>query len=64
MSYKFDPENPFKDERKRANSARKTETEEGMKIEHYFSSPGVHPFEEIEWEMRSAKISSDSGMLN
>ncbi|MBN1360128.1 MAG: hypothetical protein JW993_06030, partial [Sedimentisphaerales bacterium] len=61
MSYKFDPENPFKDERARAKTALKTETAEGMKVEHYFSTPGMHPFEEIEWEMRSAKISSDSG---
>ncbi len=61
MSYRFDPENPFKDERTRAKAALKTETTRGMKVEHYFATAGVHPFEEIEWEMRSAKISSDSG---
>jgi ribonucleoside-diphosphate reductase alpha chain len=30
-------------------------------LEHYFSTPGVHPFEQLEWENRSARISSDSG---
>jgi len=32
-----------------------------LKIEHFFSTPGVHPFEQLEWEMRSAKITDDSG---
>jgi ribonucleoside-diphosphate reductase alpha chain len=33
----------------------------GLKIEHFFSTPGVHPFEQLEWEMRSAKITGDNG---
>jgi ribonucleoside-diphosphate reductase alpha chain len=61
MSYKFDPENPFKAERARVKTAVRTENRKGLNIEHFFSKPGVHPFEELEWEKRTAKISSDSG---
>lgn len=61
MSYKFDPENPFEDERKRVKKALQAKNTKGLTIEQHFSTPGVHPFEELEWETRSAKISSDSG---
>ncbi|MDI9433051.1 MAG: vitamin B12-dependent ribonucleotide reductase [Planctomycetota bacterium] len=61
MSYKFDPENPFKDDRKRAAKGRVLQDAKSLKIEPHFSTPNKHPFEEIEWEIRSAKISSDSG---
>ena len=33
----------------------------GMSFEHSFSKPGVHPFDEIEWEKRTAEITDDSG---
>lgn len=33
----------------------------GMVFSHYFSKPGVHPFEEIEWDRREAVISDASG---
>ncbi|OHB68181.1 MAG: ribonucleoside-diphosphate reductase [Planctomycetes bacterium RBG_13_62_9] len=61
MSYRFDPENPFKEEPTRAKAVPPIEHSKGLPMEHSFSSPGVHPFEQLEWEMRSAKISSDSG---
>ncbi len=61
MSYKFDPENPFKDERKQVKKALQAKHAKGLTIEQHFSDPGVHPFEELEWETRAAKISSDSG---
>ena len=61
MSYKFDPENPFKDDRKRARKGLTTQDAKGLTIEPHFSTPNKHPFEEIDWEVRSAKISSDSG---
>jgi ribonucleoside-diphosphate reductase alpha chain len=61
MSYKFDPENPFKAERARVKTAVRTENKKGLNVEPYFSKPGVHPFEQLEWEKRTAKISSDSG---
>ncbi len=61
MSYKFDPENPFKSERVRTKKALQSENGKGLNIEPFFSTPGTHPFEQIEWETRSAKISSDNG---
>ena len=61
MSYKFDPENPFRDEQSQPKTAVETVESRGLRIEHFFSIPGVHPFEQLEWEMRSAKITSDSG---
>ncbi len=33
----------------------------GLKIPRYFSNPSVHPFDEIEWERRNAKIAGDNG---
>jgi ribonucleoside-diphosphate reductase alpha chain len=33
----------------------------GLKIERCFSTPGVHPFEQIEWENRTAKIADENG---
>jgi ribonucleoside-diphosphate reductase alpha chain len=61
MSCKFDPENPFKAGHVHAKTALRTENGKGVPIEHFFSTAGVHPFEQLEWEKRSAKISSDSG---
>jgi ribonucleoside-diphosphate reductase alpha chain len=61
MSYKFDPENPFKSEHKQAETAIKASEAMGLKIEQFFSTPGVHPFDQLEWERRSAKITGDNG---
>jgi ribonucleoside-diphosphate reductase alpha chain len=32
-----------------------------LTVELFFSTPGTHPFDQLEWETRSAKIASDSG---
>ena len=61
MSYKFDPENPFKTEKTKLKAATTTTETKGLKIEHFFSTPGIHPFEQLDWETRSAKISGDNG---
>jgi hypothetical protein len=62
MSYKFDPENPFKrDETELQTAQGGRQDTEGVKVEHFFSTEGVHPFDELEWETRSAKIAGDSG---
>ncbi len=63
MSYKFNPENPFKDQQPQPKTAVRACESRGLKIEHFFSTPGVHPFEQLEWEMRSAKITDDSGQV-
>jgi ribonucleoside-diphosphate reductase alpha chain len=62
MSYKFDPENPFETKQQRPKTSVKAVNEsKGLKMEHYFATPGVHPFEQLDWETRSAKISGDNG---
>ncbi len=33
----------------------------GLKIDRHFSTAGVHPFDEIEWETRNAKITDETG---
>ncbi|MDD5134675.1 MAG: vitamin B12-dependent ribonucleotide reductase [Phycisphaerae bacterium] len=33
----------------------------GLRINQVFSTPTVHPFDEIEWELREAKITGDNG---
>jgi len=63
MSYKFDPENPFKNQQTKPRNEVNTNTAEtkGLRIEHFFSTKGVHPFEQLRWETRSAKITNDAG---
>jgi len=61
MSYKFDPDNPFKTEQSQPKMTAKTSESKGLKMERFFSTPDVHPFEQLEWEMRSAKITGDNG---
>ncbi|MGA2914673.1 MAG: vitamin B12-dependent ribonucleotide reductase [Sedimentisphaerales bacterium] len=39
----------------------KEKKSKGLKINQVFSTPGVHPFDEIEWETRQAKITGDNG---
>jgi ribonucleoside-diphosphate reductase alpha chain len=33
----------------------------GLPFRHVFSQPGVHPYDEIEWDQRTAEITDDSG---
>jgi len=61
MSYKFDPENPFKSHQPQPKTAANSIARSGLKMEHYFSTSGVHPFEQLQWEVRSAKITGDGG---
>ncbi len=63
MSCKFNPENPFKSERAQSKTAVNAPKSVGLKMEHFFSTPAVHPFDQLEWEMRSAKITSDNGQV-
>jgi len=34
---------------------------DGLRFERFFSKPGVHPFDEVEWELRTATISNEKG---
>lgn len=35
----------------------------GLKFKYFFSKKGIHPFDEIEWELREAKITNEKGQL-
>ncbi len=61
MSYNFEPENPFKTEQSQIKTVPGQPKSAGLRIEHFFSSPGEHPFEQLEWENRSVKITGDGG---
>ncbi|HVM32862.1 MAG TPA: vitamin B12-dependent ribonucleotide reductase [bacterium] len=37
--------------------------EGGLKIKRYFTKKGLHPFEEVEWELRSATITDEKGKV-
>src|SRR5436309_958705 len=34
---------------------------QGLTFKRYFTKPGVHPFDEITWELRTANISNEKG---
>jgi len=61
MSHKFNPENPFDGYQSKPATTVDTVESKALPIEQFFSTPGVHPFEQLEWEIRSAKISNDAG---
>ncbi len=62
MTQRFNPENPFKNgDVKPKKVVKSTSGAKGMHIGYHFSTPGIHPFEQIQWENRSVKISSDTG---
>ncbi len=69
MSRKFESENPFKpvpsvvegNQQSQPEEAVNTTESKGLRVEQFFSTPGVHPFEQLEWETRSAKITGDNG---
>jgi ribonucleoside-diphosphate reductase alpha chain len=45
-----------------AGETAKTKFEDrGLTFEHAFSKPGIHPYDEIEWDKRTAEITDDSG---
>src|SRR3984957_6473677 len=39
-----------------APSGRSPETTEPLAIRRYFTTPGVHPFDTVQWELRDARI--------
>ena len=61
MLDKFDPKNPFKTSKSQRKDTADTAKRKGLKVEQLFSTPGRHPFEQLEWEKRSVQIASDAG---
>ncbi len=35
----------------------------GLRIQRFFTQPGVHPFDQVEWELRSATIANERGEM-
>jgi ribonucleoside-diphosphate reductase alpha chain len=38
-------------------------TRKGLRVERYFTTEGVHPYDQVEWERRDAKIGGESGTV-
>ena len=38
-----------------------TTEKRGLVFQRYFTKPGIHPFDEVEWELRNAVISNEKG---
>jgi ribonucleoside-diphosphate reductase alpha chain len=45
----------------RSISNNPTTSSPGLQIERRFTKPGVHPFDEVEWELRTATITNEKG---
>ncbi len=48
------------------NATTKVDTqslEKGLKFRRFFTKPGVHPFDEVAWEIRSAMITNEKGEI-
>src|SRR5436309_7571453 len=52
---------PRKADRRQNRPAKKTNG--GLRFERVFSDPAVKPFDQIEWEHRTAEITDDSGQI-
>jgi ribonucleoside-diphosphate reductase alpha chain len=63
MSQRYNPQNPFKSHRDRPETAMGTVDSKGLTVERFFSDSRIHPFEQLEWEIRSAKILDDNGKV-
>jgi len=61
MSNQFEPGNPFRAKKTQPETSIGASESMGLKVEQFFSTPGTHPFDELEWETRSAKITGDDG---
>ncbi len=46
---------------KTATSAAKAPKPSGISLKRFFTKPGVHPFDEVEWELRTASIQNEKG---
>ncbi len=43
------------------SAAPETTIKHGLTFKRHFTKPGVHPFEEVEWELRTAAIQNEKG---
>ena len=63
MTQKFEPNNPFTEEQAEPKMTKENteKKSDGVSIEYFFSTPGVHPFDQLDWDKRFAKIASETG---
>ncbi len=62
MAQRFAPENPFESNQPETQPvSQEQQGYQGLKVEYTFSDPSIHPFEQIDWENRAAKITGDNG---
>ena len=40
-----------------------SQTASALKFERFFSKPGVSPYDEVQWELRTASIGNDKGAI-
>ena len=52
-----------KSSERRKRAAKKRGKETGLKFDRVFSDPAVAPFDQVEWEHRTAEITDDSGKI-
>jgi len=43
------------------SSAKENATQRGITMRRLFTKPGIHPFDEVEWELRTASIQNEKG---
>ena len=48
---------------KSAPSDMETQRQHGLRIKRLFTKPGFHPFDEIEWELRTSTIQNEKGQV-
>ena len=48
--------------KRRSAPKTKTPAEHGLAITRHFTRPGVDPFDSVEWEIRTAKITNETGV--
>ena len=63
MSRRCNPKNHFRNHRSRPETVTEAADSKGLRVEQFFSAAGVHPFDQLEWEVRSAKILDDNGQV-
>ncbi len=42
-------------------SGKQVQTKKGLSLKRFFTTPGVHPFDEVEWVLRTASIQNEKG---
>jgi ribonucleoside-diphosphate reductase alpha chain len=46
-----------------AGATKESACKPGISVKRFFTKPGVHPFDEIEWELRTASIQNEKGLV-